>query len=60
MRTVGTPLGKRPERGHQHPGTPEEQNDTARIAEPMGRPGTEKIVEEVVELIESIIEDATW
>jgi len=26
----------------------------------MGRPGTEKIVEEVVELIESIIEDATW
>jgi len=26
----------------------------------MGRPGTEEIVEEVVELIESIIEDATW
>jgi len=26
----------------------------------MGRPGTEKIVEEVVELIESIIEDAPW
>ena len=27
---------------------------------PTGRPGPEKIVEEVVELIESIIEDATW
>ncbi len=27
---------------------------------PTSRPGTEKIVEEVVELIESIIEDATW
>ena len=54
------PPGKRPERVHQQPGTPEEQNHTARIAGPMGRPGTEKIVEEVVELIESIIEDATW
>ena len=27
---------------------------------PTGRPGTEKIVEKVVELIESIIEDPTW
>jgi uncharacterized protein (DUF302 family) len=27
---------------------------------PTGRPGSEKIVDEVVELISSIIEDATW
>jgi len=27
---------------------------------PTGRPGSEKIVEEVIELISSIIEDATW
>jgi uncharacterized protein (DUF302 family) len=27
---------------------------------PRGRPGTEPVIQEVVELIESIIEDATW
>ena len=27
---------------------------------PTGRPGSEKIVEEIIELISSIIEDATW
>ncbi|MDH3712243.1 MAG: DUF302 domain-containing protein [Gammaproteobacteria bacterium] len=27
---------------------------------PAGRPGTDAVIQEVVELIESIIEDATW
>jgi hypothetical protein len=27
---------------------------------PAGKPGTEKIVEEIVELLESILDDATW
>jgi uncharacterized protein (DUF302 family) len=27
---------------------------------PRGRPGTEPVIEEIIELIESIIEDATW